>query len=208
MKLLCYTDTMKNKTITTSLLSAIVIIILFGSLLTPAFGRESIYERIKKNAIVDRTTVSSPLGYFLLMRKENTVCAIRFTNYQGSDSIGGGAGVFVSKASAEYDYFYQDDGSSDLKKENIDSGHSKLSATAVSSGNIVKNILIKCGSFELKWVGAGVYMSNQMPARDEIEFAPTKWRDINEVNFNDPRVTWYRVDFKRDLIEIPIDDLW
>ncbi|MDX1914409.1 MAG: hypothetical protein SFU55_02395 [Methylophilus sp.] len=190
-------------------ISTVIVTASFSSLLTPAFGRESIYERVKKNAFVSHITISAPLGYFLLIRKDSVTCAFRFTDYQASDNGSSGAGVHVSKATAEYDYFYQDDGSSDFKKENVVSGHSKLSSIVTSFDNAVPNRLIKCGSFEFKWAGVGIFMSNQIPVREEgVEFAPTKWRDISEVNFNDSRVTWYRIDFKRDELEIPAEDLW
>jgi hypothetical protein len=212
---------MKIKSISTSLLPTLVATILFGGLLTPAFG-ESYKKWYYLNAEIGRWGVGAPAGHFLLIRKENTTCAIRFTDFNMFNS--GGGNVSVSKSEAEYDYFHQPDGSNDYKKSNVETSHFKLKSTSIVSGTTNASTgwvpptlaesstnTIKCGTLALHWFGlVGVsFFEGAATTPDEgIELAPTKWRDVSEINISDPRITWYRYGEARKLAAIPIEDLW
>jgi hypothetical protein len=158
------------------------------------------------SALVDATVVSSPVGKFLLMRKSNHICAIRFTKFGGGKENGG----------AEYDWYFQGDGSADFTRPNISSGHAQLQWKAgffdeLLHGPSAKS-KISCGSFEVLWT----YPNNVIFASFEawrskfdynLELAPTKAADIKEVNIKNPRLQWYKLDDKRQGRFIPLEEL-
>jgi hypothetical protein len=201
---------MKNKKIPTTLFPAATAIILFSGLLTPAFA-ESYKKEFYLNAEIGRWWVRTPAGYFLLIRKDNTACAIRFTDFNISHL---GA---ISKEVAEYDYFGQTDGSSNFKKSNLNIGHGKLKQTDLGHSTPwippAQNDIntIKCGALTLRWfglVGVSFYEGAATTPDEGIELAPTKWSDINEIDFGDPKLTWYRYDKTRQYTQISIENLW
>lgn len=213
---------MKNKKILTSLLSAIMAITCINSIADSSQLKRNkleYYSQINKNG------ASVPIGYFLLIRKDNDTCAIRFTNYKvsgggymsyftGTYSLGNGQGV--SRATAEYDYFHQNDGSGNFKNESVDVGHAKL-AYARGTGSFQDQsdtAMLKCGSSKLMWdglVGVSFYLEPGGGLYDETaELAVTKWKDsISEVNINDPKIKWYRYETApRHGALIPAEKLW
>ncbi|MEQ1597946.1 MAG: hypothetical protein ABL880_01125 [Methylotenera sp.] len=213
---------MKNKSVLTSLLPAIVTIILFGGLLTPAFGEESYLDQLKHYVFLTPTSVVSPIGYWLLIRKDNTTCAIRFTDFQMfggstftnySGSPNEGSVRTETNSYAEYDFFSQNDGSGDFKKNNMVLGHNKIAkATGTWESS---DDLTGCGALSLKWAGTplqpagtGVVFYTAEPREEGIELAPTKWRDASEINIKDPRIKWYRYDKTRKHTRTPIENLW
>lgn len=157
-------------------------------------------------------TIRMPIGYFFLIRKDNNLCAIRFTNDGTSESAFiESAGIVVGKYTAEYDYFNQYDGSGDLKKKNVDSGHVKLHKQAADA--MVSGLSeIKCGSLALSWhSGITVNMfQGKFWHDDGIKFAPTKWRDISEVDADDPNLEWFGLgdeELRRGSILIYVENL-
>jgi hypothetical protein len=158
------------------------------------------------SALVGTTGVSSPVGKFLLMRKSNHVCAIRFTKLSGGNEDG----------VAEYDWYFQGDGSVDFTKQNISSGHERLQWKAGFFDELLHGprarSKISCGSFEVLWT----YPNNVIFASFEawrskfdynLELAPTKTTDIREVNIKNPRLQWYKLDDKRQGRFIPLEEL-
>ncbi|NOU24225.1 MAG: hypothetical protein HOO90_01665 [Methylotenera sp.] len=210
------------------LISLALAVIIQCSLTTPSFARYGTYPGVT----ISTGSVYIPLGYFLLIRKENTACAIRFTNLYNPDSgqeIGSfysptsGQGISYSvlsyKLNADYDYFYQNDGSGNFKSNNVVSGQAQLSIgmRTIENNGMISNVMnqaervvVKCGSMELPWKGyEGVTMYQGSEPRDEgVEIAPTRWSNINEININDPTINWYRYDKARKIIEIPVEDLY
>lgn len=214
---------MKNKNIPTFLLPAAAAIILLGGLLTPAHGET--YS--KEYAVITYSSATSPIGYFLLVRKGNSACAIRFTDYEstngtyGSSFLGGFSDADPNtgnneqtelRAYVEYDYFNQNDGSGNFQKENVSIGHAKLTRGSYRSTISAqrKASLIRCGSLELHWsVPTTIAFFQGIKPQDEgIELAPTKWRDVADININDPKIIWYHFDETRMQIAMPIEDLW
>ena len=191
----------------------VVAIIFVSGLFSPAFAF-SYKEQFKQFAMVGSMFVSAPLERFLLIRKGSTVCAIRFTDYNNFSSSGGD--IAVSKTSAEYDYFFQNDGSGDFKKSNVETGHMKISGSGVASvasttwGGGSNIPLVKCGSLNLAWNGnVGIkFFQGTEPQDEGIKLAPTKWQDVNEIDLNDLGFTWYRYDKMRKVFSIPVDDIW
>lgn len=193
------------------IITTVFAIIFTTSFLNPAFGGSTNY----RNVYVWSGSVSTPEGYFMLIRKENNACAVRFNKFDSSGSVSvPNTNVYILNIDVPYDYFYQADGTGDFKKKNVDSKHLKLSIKGASgSGAMVAadGNLIKCGPLDLHWEGEsqGVTMYQGSEPHDEgIELAPTRWRDINEININDPTIYWYGYDATRKLLKIPVEELW
>ncbi len=105
--------------------------IILNSLLSTAVASDVIdaeVERLKTNARIDWGGVAVPIDRFLVMRKKTEVCAVKFTEFhRGHDAKS--ATLYNSGEEtlyAEYDWYCQLDGSQDLAKSNIKSGHNKL----------------------------------------------------------------------------------
>ena len=161
-------------------------------------------------------TIRMPIGYFFLIRKDNNLCAIRFTSEGTADGAHlDNAGIGIGKYTAEYDYFNQYDGSGDLKKKNVDFGHVILHKQVAGSGlaPIESGLFeIKCGTLSLRWNGDITVNMFQGKFRhdDGIKFAPTKWRDISELNTDDPNVEWFGLgdeELRRGSITIYVENL-
>jgi hypothetical protein len=83
---------------------------------------------------------AAPLGRVLLISKESSMCAIRFTRFsRGHDAKPGN--VFHSGAEtfrAEYEWANQRDGSGDFTRGNVQSGHGEVSSGAtIGIGRLV-----------------------------------------------------------------------
>lgn len=174
-------------------------------------------ERAYAHIYVSPISLSAPIGGFLLLRKGTDVCALRFTNIQRGGDAKPPTPFHSGEEStyAEYDWFYQGDGSSDLTKPNVKSGHSKLSKKA-TVGFFVRQLawprgdpFVRCGPLRLEWsYPSHVYMTNAKGEDLGFEIAPTKWKEISEINVRDTRLKWYRYDEKRGRTYIPVDTLW
>jgi hypothetical protein len=212
---------MKTKLIMTSLLSAIM-----GATCINSIADSSQLQRnnLEYYSQVDKGGVSVPIGYILLIRKDKYACAIRFTDYKIAGS-GYGIGYtgnnsaselnthFASHSYAEYDYFYQDDGSGSFKNENVNAGRAKLgnfSGAELLPDKDDMN-LVKCGQLIFRWNGeVGVSFNIEPGVNDkDVVLAATKWRKVSEININDPRIKWYRFDNAPKYSKIiPVEDLW
>lgn len=173
--------------------------------------------RARTHAAISYWGASAPLGRFLLIRNGNDFCAVRFTDFhRGGDAkpearwTGGEESLY-----AEYDWYYQGDGSGDFTKPTVQSGHWKLSQKA-AVGLFHPLVwprgvtIVRCGPFRLGWIypnNVGFHTTNRKEDDRGNELAPTKWREIVEVNVRDPRLRWYRFDEKRQDIDIPIEQL-
>ena len=158
----------------------------------------------------------APLGRFLLIRKDKRVCAVRFTKAQrGHDAKP--ATTFNSgeeSFSAEYDWYFQEDGSGDFTQPGVLSGHEQLAMKPLKGiGRLAfqtGQIYVECGAFDKlfwrypTWV---TFYGKSSRGDYGIELAPTKWTEIQEVNVHDPRLKWYRYDENRESVDIPLDNL-
>ncbi len=167
-------------------------------------------------ASVTYMNASAPLGRILLIRKGKDVCGVRFTEFhRGRDAKP--PTIFHSGEEtqyAEYDWYYQGDGSGDFKKPDVKAGHEVLvKKPLVGVGRLAfqtGNIRIRCGPFVLGWIYPNhVAFSGGSQGRDEgIELSPTNWRDTSEVNLQDQRIRWYVYDEKRQDTLIPVEEIW
>lgn len=136
----------------------------------------------RKMATLTYMNASAPLGRFLLVRKGRDVCALRFTEFhRGHDAKP--PSLFHSGEEtlyAEYDWFYQGDGSGDFTKADVESGHRKLVRKPLV-GLIhpfvfqTGTVEVRCGPFVLSWLYPNnVGFRSWSQKRDEsVDLAPT-----------------------------------
>ena len=129
-------------------------------------------------------SVSVPLQRFLLIRREKHLCAIRFISFYRKPigkQIKTGADDRVARF-AEYDWYYQSDGSNDLGKHSRMTGRSKVARIPVAitveefvrqGEPLLKKLKpvvsesITCGPFALYWYyPTGVQFGSDATPRD------------------------------------------
>lgn len=156
--------------------------------------------------------IGMPVGRFLLIRKDNEYCAIRFTqNWTGKTKY---------DQHAEYESYYQGDKTGNFRNQNLKYKKEEVYYTKPSFSifghpvRIGAKRDILCGPLELWW-SAGPHLTfvyynrhDQNQRDNGIELAPTPWKSITEVNVFDQRVKWYRYDERRKRVNITIDQLW
>ena len=173
-------------------------------------------ERARNNVIITYASVSTPPGRLLLIRRDANYCAVRFTSFhwEPNQATRWRAGDFSHYA--EYDWYYQGDGSGDFTRPGIQSGHRQLSRKP-AIGLFHPFVwgrgdpFVRCGPFVLIWyypTHVGFHMTNKKEDGVENELAPTKWEEISEVNVHDARLSWYRFDAKRKEVDVPMNRLW
>ncbi len=147
--------------------------------------------------------IGMPIGRILLVRRGNETGAIRFIKDW----------FIISKrfSRAEYEsYIFTN------PKEYM-SANTLIRKKSIASWNFIANFLfwgnaeVKCGSIRMFWTGNRTvyfYSGDQYDGDYGIEFAPTPWMDISQVNLSDQRIKWFRYNGKRDRVNIPIDNLW
>jgi len=153
--------------------------------------------------------VVMPLGRIALIRRGSEYCAVKFTETW--------KGKTESARFANYESYYQGDGTGDFSSKNVQFTKDTLVYRISVLGRLYpvpfgrRNLDIKCGPVQLFWSDKGtVYFfgSKQKEGDYGIEIAPTRWTEISQVNVFDPRLKWYRYDGKRKDIYISIDQLW
>lgn len=160
--------------------------------------------------------VRGPTGRLLLIRKEHAMCAVRFTTaqrYHDQKPVT----TFNSgeeSTSAEYDWWFQDDGSGDFMRANVTAGHEKLHRGPLKGiGRLAfqtGSTYVKCGPFKLTWFypSAVDFWGSGLKGDYGIELAPTPWRALSEIDLGDPRLRWIRYDAQREFSETPLDEYW
>jgi len=168
--------------------------------------------KLKTHALVTWYDVSAPLGKFLLIRKDASVCAIRFLEYRrGNDAkaptlFSSGEESFYAK----YECFCRGEGSGGFG--NVTTGELNkrplwgIGRLAFQRGETN----VRCGRFKLPWsyptrVSFQIYGTKL--GDHGIELAPTRWTDIKEVNVSDTRLHWFRYDEGRKVTYIRSEDL-
>lgn len=157
------------------------------------------------DGLVSPNAVLPPAGNFLLVRKNQELCAIRFTRiWRGNDA--GESSAFRSgdeSFRARYDWY----------SGRNDSNHWVINPPLASGGSEVSqgrlfglgrlafgggNIHIKCGLLILKWSApAHVYFYHALAQDEGIEIALTTWTKFEDVDPNDQRLQWLRFDTNR-----------
>jgi len=147
-----------------------------------------------------------PLNRIFLIRKGTLYGAVKLTSYW--------KGKIKYSEYTTYDCWFQQDGTGDFKKKNVEYENKTASNILIGLGRFSFNFgkdEIRCGPFRLWWPGKDmVYLFgvSQEPGDYGIELAPTKWINITEINVFDPKLKWYRYDLDRSRKDIPVDKLW
>ncbi len=161
--------------------------------------------RALDSARISATSVSAPLGRFLLVRQGTALGAVRFTHFHRDPDQKPGEVLVpgADRTTAEYDWYLQGDGSGDFTKPNVTYGHGKLrDARGVRIGRFVFNpfaaVHVKCGPLVVRWryPTALVFNMDVLDPRveDALALAPTKAAYIRDVHLRKMHLTWYRVD--------------
>jgi hypothetical protein len=154
---------------------------------------------------VTSTNLCIPNGLVALIRRGDQLSAIRFVEVRRLNEDGTGY--------ATYESYYRDDGRTDLAGtvKRLDTvsvigwggfhpfsyrkGDAKLEAGRIA----LDYNFPTCVSFTLY---------GRSPADHGVEIAPTRWRDIREVNAADPTLRWFKYDETGGRhLEIPRGDL-
>jgi hypothetical protein len=161
---------------------------------------------------VGPTGISLPNGRILLARKDKEYCAIRFLSYWEKKN--------GKERYASYESFYQGDGTGDFSWKNVN--HKKGEVSDFGPGMFLGlfhtwggELHLRCGPMRLRWGGTSLATGLHFPPIDPvtktytiIEFAPTPWTDISQVNAVDPKIWWYQRDERRWHLYIPLDEFW
>lgn len=171
-------------------------------------GKSSIAASVASNdkVILDQHAIKMPLNRILLIRRNNEFCAIKFIRYWKTYSWKTNKG---DRRFAEYIGYYWDNDKLDIKQYVLK--YPKLIGIGRLSFAFDDNMFIECNKSKLLSSGNGwVYFSPpDQPFGDYgIEFGPTIWNSIDEVNISDEHIKWFRYDETRCEKEYSIDELW
>ncbi|GAH79510.1 unnamed protein product, partial [marine sediment metagenome] len=132
--------------------------------------------KIKPDAIRAR------MGRYFLLRKGDRYGAIRILRKTWDDG-------------AEYEWFFQGDGSGDFRRDNCQRGRGKvferyMTEKRTKDGQEVEGVggisTMRCGPLHISWSA-----SNWLYLRRDIEIAPTTAASINDVDVLDTALRWY-----------------
>ena len=163
---------------------------------------------------INPNCIRVPIGNILLVKRDSDYCALKILDaWWTTDEPWDDEHII-------YESYYQGDKSGDLSKENVEYTNKRIDHGIYrrippwwifSHGYRSGLEDIRCGSIKLWWSGPGwIYFGERKHPEGHygIEFAPTKWTDISEVNPFDIRLQWYQYDNKRKRTSMPIDQIW
>lgn len=158
--------------------------------------------------IIGEMAVQPPPNTFLLVRKKDKICAIKFTKWQrGNDksepnTFSSGAESFEAKY-----VWYLGEKIQDSWVLNPPTAQGESSVTQKPLVGIGRfafgggNKKISCGAFKLKWTApANVYFFEKQnrEAQYDAEIALTKWHTFEEIRLDDS-LDWLKYDEKREM---------
>lgn len=184
---------------------------------TGDFVRRMSKERIKsfpEYALVTWGAVASPLRRFLLIRKGNGICAVKFKNFSYK-SDNRPPTMFNTRSdtmSAEYDWYYQENVSGVFSDKYVKTGNGTVSiGPLVGIGRLAfqtGNAEIVCGPFKFGWYYPDIvalYLGNKSIDQG-FEMAPTKWLNIKDIDLNNSSLIWFQLDENRKTKMFLIND--
>ena len=204
----------------------IIIALCYLSTSTQASWAESITNQNEpatsfeaKNVEIYSDCIYMPKGKIMLVRLDEDICALKFIDFW-SEKPGKFTSFWTKKGEEDdyalYEIHYIGDNGEDYLCASEKYKQDKLyRPTPRGIGRLefsFGNRRIKCRCITLKWFGKGsvaFYNPPRYPEADYgIEFAPTIWEDISQVNLSEPHIKWYTYERKRQKQIIPIDQLW
>jgi hypothetical protein len=170
---------------------------------------------VQTYARVDWHQIVTPFQRILLIRQGDRFGVVRFTEFHQETDIKPTSDSSRGKVTkyAEYDWFYQDDGSGSFMKQNAKRGHGKLVEKPLRGiGRLAfqtGTVYVEFGHFKLFWLyPTSVSFASEPGCTDlSVELAPTKWTSIEDVSVHDTKIKWYRCDEKRKSFLVHVDDL-
>ena len=170
---------------------------------------------------------SAALNRFILLRKDRAGCAVKFTSYRRNHDWKPGSWTSTGDENtyADYDWYFQGDGSFDFRKPNVSSGHGKLRWGPIArlghglllSGPSDANRSVDCGSFHVFWsypmnFSFFSFEGEKSNYDAKLEFAPTRWITVDQIDFSNKKLVWTsgpaadRLKLKQNMW-IPLEDL-
>jgi hypothetical protein len=153
--------------------------------------------------------VQAPIESILLVRRNREYCAIRFLKFW--------TGETKEDKYAIYESYYQGDRTGNFTAKNVKFKKEQLYSPRLRgigrlSFSFGGNADIHCGPIELFWTYKGwVYFFGESQNQGDygIELAPTRWKNIGNINVFDNRLKWYRYDEKRpESLQYPVEPNW
>ncbi len=156
--------------------------------------------------------IAMPTGKVILIRRKSDCGAIIFTRFWTEQDR---KGDFANRY-AEYDIYFQGDGTCTFSKSNVTLVKGKASMLRPRGPFYPLkwqpgDPTVKCGPLKLAWDYYGFvcfFERHDSPGDYGIELAPTPWTNITEVNVLDSRIKWYGFNKDRKTINIKVDSLW
>lgn len=151
-----------------------------------------IVSKLQSHAWVYGTAISAPLGRYLLLRKDNYNCALKFTSFSEKDIPDKGLWHF-----ADYEWFCSDKVDGKFTGATILKGGGKLDKGPMKQFwrfiSFPGDHQILCGDFELSWaLPAGIALTKGFSLKGiGIEVAPTRWENATDVDFSNQTLKWY-----------------
>ncbi|MFB3896088.1 MAG: hypothetical protein ACE14V_07285 [bacterium] len=161
---------------------------------------------------IDDYTIAVPVGRIILIKHGNWYGAVKYLNCWAEESNTVSSNNRQQKYYANYESYFQRDGSGDFKKQNVEIYKKNISFKIPDDPLHEDNLNIFCGPLRINSTGKSkilglnfgyCFMQNTFSG----ELAPTIWTDIVDVDVFDKRIMWYRSEERPD-IYIPIDKLW
>jgi hypothetical protein len=173
------------------------------------YSAKYIHQEVRIGSI----SISEPLGYFILARRGNHYCAIKITDFWLDEGLVNGN---MGGTNALYESHYLNSTARPYEfvhlRGKLGLGQFKFSIFGHGFA-LWSEPDIDCKVFEVRWTKASWIHFYSLEERMYnkpfvVNLAPTPWTDINDVDFDDPRLTWYTYDGGREDITIPINELW
>ena len=163
-----------------------------------------------KFAWVGWSSAYAPFKRLLLIRDGEFLCAVRFVNYRrGGDRTAGSVWSSGDETLiGAYEWYLLEQNNERARVKS--SGKATVKSTALSGiGRFViaggpENI--RCGDRKFGWNYPSGISFSQVPGSD-MKLAPTRWESADDIKLDDPKLTWYSFDQKRQELRIRLEDL-
>jgi hypothetical protein len=156
------------------------------------------------------SNASAPFKRILLIRDGEFLCAVRFVNFRrGGDKTTGsvwssGDETLISA----YEWYVLEHNNERARVKS--SGKATVKSTALSGiGRFViagGSENIRCGERKFGWDYPSGISFSQVPGSD-MKLAPTRWESAEDIKLDDPKLTWYPFDQKREPLRIRLENL-
>jgi hypothetical protein len=186
-----------------------LIVILSGIAMPTQDSRDSAQQKFNEETekvIVAENYVKVPIGSILLVRQNLKHGIVQFVSKR--------TGETKEDLWIDYQSWYLDEANTiqpSTKGELVSRRWVKRFGRVFSGPAGPEKKRIICGPLTIFCDRGATYfydVGKQPSSAGEIELAPTKWTNINQVDVFDSRIRWYRYDPKRPRFEIRIDQLW